>query len=173
MSDRRVITPTRAFAELTADLNARVTEATRRIRWSGAAIDESRFDPQQLLMTSGASPVPLWNEIGSISLDPGRWVVLANSSMANTGPAVAYFEGGMNYGMRLLANGVAIPGSYQARVQDTYATTGVWVYHIGVEATLVADVFTEVTLEAYAAPVVPGVAGKVAAERTRLTGAPG
>jgi hypothetical protein len=176
MSARDTITPGRAFEQLNADLNARLTEAARRIRWSGAANDFAEFAPQQLAITSAASPVPTWNNIASINLPQGRWLLLGNTSIQNTGPAVTAANR-ISLGMRFVTPaqstdplGVAL--SDNGRLVDDWETsTGfLWAWHFGQEATVRFDVDTQVIMQVFAATL--GAQGNAAAARTRLTGVP-
>jgi len=177
MSDRRLVLPRSALADVSSEINTSLREINRRIRWSGAAIDAATLAPQQLSMGNSMSPVPVWSQIASITLDPGRWVVLGNTSIQNTGPAVTVANR-ISLGMRFVnpqqsADPLGPALSDTARLLDGWETSVgfLWAYHLGQETTIVLQQETEVRMQVFAATL--GAQGNAAAARTRLTAAPG
>lgn len=177
MSDRSAISPGRAFVDLNEALRSSLRALNSRIRWSGASIDAAEFDPQQLTITSAASPSPTWNSIASITLPPGRWLVLGNTSIQNTGSAVSVANR-ISIGLRFVTptqalNPLGPALSDNARLVDDWETSTayLWAWHIGQEATIVLTENTEVIMQAFASTI--SAQGNAAAARTRLTGVPG
>lgn len=83
MNDRNMLEPDRAFAQTLGGLTRRLDALDRRGTWPGAVhasiTGPTVPQPSQDIAAPPAYPIPF--QILTLSLDPGRWVLFASTSV--------------------------------------------------------------------------------------------
>lgn len=87
------------FASLAALLSTRVRKANRRIQWAGSSQDDST-ETQALTWVIGSTST--WDTVASLTLDPGRWLLMAGTTVDHFMTATDRFS----IKSRMLFNGV-------------------------------------------------------------------
>lgn len=170
MSDRDLITPNRAFAQLNEKLNRDLKTLVSRIKWQSSTADVIEYDAQQLSMSNSMSPSPTWFSAASFTLDPGRWVILAYCTVDNSGPGAGVYSSALTVGTQLIETADETPLTAVSLLRDFTSSSYTWAYHIGLEQTLSLTEPTDITFRVYAATV--SAVGEAAVRQVRMTAAP-
>lgn len=97
MSNRALPLPQLAMSELISSIDQRIMSAKKHLRWPGAVQFANTNVPASLVDT-------VWTDALSLSLDPGRWLVIGQAAIrARAGAGTPGFH--WSGGARLVASG--------------------------------------------------------------------
>lgn len=164
MSNRDLMSPTRALQQAISSLNRQLEQIAKRIRWSSSTATDSDDSAQTVTVDdSNFLPPYTLTTLASFTLDPGRWVILGSTSILIDG------TNGDSWRSSLLISQDATTLD-QAR-QQGFSNNAIEVQSpLAVSATVTLSAATTIDLDCYVAT--PDNEGTADAYRSRMTAVP-